>query len=813
MEIYARGLEAVKAYDKALTGGEAYINNIRVRLFGQVQLGKSNLMDLLLRENFNEKEEGTVVLFGQTQLGKSKLIMDLLQRENFNEKEESTVGLDTDSLYFKVSTETWKSRKVKQELQFEPEVQFEHLAARIMSEFFRNQRANVLGFSLELDHVLESDSDLVLVPPGKSSTKSSRHGSTKPLRNTEYLQGRFSEKVARLVEKMLQEEENANHEDNIYSVLSDFGGQLVFYEAHSIFLTEKAIYILVSELSRDPEERAIPLVKTGLFGIKEGIDFNKTNLDYLDFWMSSIHSLASPHVLSSQETAPNASHVLPRRLPPVFLVCTHADVPLGGSNARDLALKRYDFLQRKIYKEHLYKDFFVVDNTKSGSEEECIEVKRLREEVLAVAKELQVTKEEIPVKWLRYENKLRKKHDKWITLEEAKRIAFEDCGIQEDEEFSTLLNFLHDQRIVIHFNGSPELERMVILDPQWLVDVLKNVITVRRFKHTEHPVKDLWIQLEETGILDEKLIDHAWRDLLDNQESHKSLIAIMERLSLISPWSSSKDSKQYLVPSMLMSPPTDDVLQLLDSVNVPSLFVTFASGRVPLGLFSRLISHFFQWCGEEWKSKVSPQLFHNFAMFHILPDQGISVMFWCHSTAIEVAVYSGDNDEKRTDIFRAVHWKLRFSLECMRKEFHWLNNMKYDMCVCCPVCSRPGSGKCRDHDVRGCECLHFLSESDLRQRQHCNRLRRSPLGDRRIWVKQFEFWFLIGEGEEGAGMSTNQVRCQSYPLPWVDKTLILFKFNDTFLKVDLICFLAAASHSYNKSWRLPRCERNIFHRR
>ena len=606
MEIYDRGLEAVKAYDKALTGGKG----IPLMRIGQVRSGKSNLMDHLPRENFNEKEE-------------------------------STVGLDTDSLYFKVSTETWKSRKVKQELQFEREVQFEH-RARIRREIF-----------LEVDHFLKSDSVLVLVPPGKSSTKSSRHGSTKPLRNTVYLRG--------------------------------------------------------------------------------------------------------------------------RRLPSVFL-------PFGGSNARDLAPKMYGTRPRKRYREHLYKDIFVVDNTKSGGEEECVEVRRLREEVPAVAKELELTKEEIPVTWLRYENKLRKKRDKWLTLEEAKWVAFEDCAIKKDDKFSALLTFLHDKGIVIHFSDSPELERIVILDPQWLVDVLKNVITVRRFKHTEHPVKELWIQLEETGILDEKLIDHAWRDLLDNEENHKSLIAVMERLSLISPWPSSKDSKQYLVPSMLMSPPTDDVLQLLDSVNVPSLFVTFASGRVPPGLFSRLISHFFQWCGEEWKSKVSPQLFHNFAMFHILPDQGISVIFWCHSTAIEVAVYSGGNDEKRADISRAVHWKLRFILECMRKEFHWLNNVKYDMCVCCPVCSRPGSGKCRDHEVRGCECLHFLSESDLRKRRHCDRPGRSLLGDRRIRVKQFECWFLIGEGEEGAGMSTNQVRCQSYPLPWVDKTLLLFKFNDTFLK-------------------------------
>ena len=714
------------------------------------------------------------MLIGQERTGKTSLKKSL-KGENFNEEEKSTVGIDTDSLYFKVSTEIWKSGKVKEEVEFEAEYQFEHLAAaKVISKFLRKQRANLANLDSD------SDSESELEPPDGSSTNISRYGSTKPSRNIESLHRQLPEKVARLVEKMLQEEENANHEDNIYSVLWDFGGQSVYYETHPIFLTEKAIYILVSDLSCDPDENAIPPVKTGLFEDKVDIECSKTNLDYLDFWMSSIYSLVSPNDLSSQENAPNVSHVLPRRLPPVFLVCTHADVPLGGSNARDLALKRYDFLQRKIYKEHLYKDFFVVDNTKSGSEEECIEVKRLREEVLAVAKELQLTKEEIPVKWLRYENKLRKKHDKWITLEEAKRIAFEDCEIQEDDEFSTLLNFLHDQRIVIHFSGSPELERMVILDPQWLVDVLKNVITVRRFKHTEHAVKDLWIQLEKTGILDEKLIDHAWRDLLENQESHKSLIAIMERLCLLSPWPSSKDSKQYLVPSMLMSPPTDDVLQLLDSVNIPSLFVTFASGRVPPGLFSRLMQYFLQWCGEEWNSEVSPQLFHNFAIFHILPARGISVIFWCHSSAIEVTVYSADNDEKEAEISCAIPWRLKFIFECMRKDFHWFNNLKYEICVCCPVCSKPGSVKCREHDVRGCECLHFLSESDLRRRHYCNRPGRSILWDRRIRFKQFECWFLFREEEEGAVMSTNQVLCQSHRLSWFDKTLILLKFNVLF---------------------------------
>ena len=690
------------------------------------------------------------MLIGQERTGKTSL-KNSLKGERFDPEETSTIGIECDPFYLEVSTGIWKNRKVKEK------VQFEHLAAaKVTSAYLKKQRENLARLWPKLDSESESDSESVLEPSDEPSTSSSGYGSNKSSRNIESLHEKLPEEVARLVEEMLQEEENVNDEDDIYPVLWEFGGESIYYETHPIFLTGKDIYILVSDLSRDPDEKVIPLKIKVDFGCEE------TNLDHLDIWMSSIHSLESPDVLSSQKTTPNASNVLPRRLPPVFLVCTHADIPFGGSNARDLALKMHGFLQRKTYGEHLYKDVFVVDNTKSGSEEECTEVRRLREEILAVVKELQLTKEEIPVRWLRYENELRKKGHNWITLEEAKRIAFDSCEICEDDEFSTLLNFLHDQRIVIHFSGSPELERMVILNPPWLIDVLKNLITVRGFERTEHSFRDLWGQFEKTGILDETLIYHAWRDLPDNQESHMSLIAIMERLSLLCPWPSSEDSKKYLVPSMLMAFPPVEVLKLLDSINIPSLFVTFASGRVPPGLFSRLIVHFFQWCGEEWNSEMRPTLFRNFAIFHILPDHGISVIFCCHSSAIEVAVYSAYNDEKIADISRAVPWRLRFTVECMRKEFHWLNNVEYDICVCCPVCSQPGSVKCRTHDVRGCECLHFLSESDLRQRIHCNRPGSSLLKGCRIRVKMFECWFLFGEEEEGAGMSTNQVLCLTF---------------------------------------------------
>ena len=107
-------------------------------------------------------------------------------------------------------------------------------------------------------------------------------------------------------------------------------------------------------------------------------------------------------------------------------------------------------------------------------------MQRLRKSILDVIEELPHRNECIPIKWLRYEKALKVVLDeghKRITFEHARRIASEVCQIHDDQEFKTVLDFLHDQRIIIHFDGTDELNKLVVLDPQWLIDVFKKVIT------------------------------------------------------------------------------------------------------------------------------------------------------------------------------------------------------------------------------------------------------------------------------------------------------------------------------------------------
>ena len=719
------------------------------------------------------------MLIGQERTGKTSLKKSL-KGETFHADERSTKGIETDPSHFKVSTELWRTGMKDQESGSDSNFFFEHQAAQFIFRSLKGEERNVQdveespgteqNIPLPLSESPSSDSmtdsgteetkgkDGCLFTPKPPAKKATLHeGLFAPQHDGTSFAAKVPDDIATLLQKLIANDENVGGEDVIYSVLWDFGGQSVYYTTHPIFLTEKALYILTCDLSRNPYDKAEIPVRKGIFKKKEDICCDRTNLDYLDFWMTSVYSLVSPDALCQNPPVASASST---KLPPVFLVCTHADKPHRDADPREMALEIYGFLQSKIYGGHLFKDVFVVDNTRSGSENECPEVVRLREEVLAYAKQLPQMKEVIPLKWLLYEKTiqlLRKEGYTWMHIKEAREIATDKCGIDDEEQFRTLLNFLHDQRILIHFSETPELENMVILDPQWLINVFKKVITIERYEHSEKFVLELWIKLEEKGILDERLLHHAWKSLFESQETYRSLIAIMERFSLLCSWPSQDDHKQYFVPSMLMSPPTDAVLELLTSAQIPSLFVRFDSGRVPPGLFSRLVLQFYQWTKVEWRSLLNPELFHNFAQFHILPHQGTSVIFLCHPSAIEIVVFSGNGAVEEgaaglnhgnfdVTISRAIHRQLRMILECMRKEFAWLKNMCYEMCVCCPVCSQDGSVKCRAHDVRGCECLHLLSEKDLQKCQHC--IRPGVRGDCRIRTKLFVPWFSFSDAQQ-----------------------------------------------------------------
>ena len=748
------------------------------------------------------------MIIGQARTGKTSLKKSL-KGELFNPNERSTEGIETDPSYFKVTTDIWRTGRNGEDTEIEPEFLLDRqLAQKLFKGLKEKERLgdpstsgtkpSVKDFQVvEPSKAKPSVKDFQEVEPSEANsptTESSGESRSNRLESslqdskavenakapslptevsveleelktsslvTEQIEGdpspqdskdhqKVPENVAAWVEKLLKENKEFMEGDDMYSVIWDFGGQSVFYDTHPIFLTEKAIYILTCDLSCDPYQRADAPVKQGRYEYIEDTDCRKTNFDYLDFWMSSIYSLVGNNT-NRQETSSSET------FPAVFLACTHADKPYTKKG--NPSQKIFGAL-RKIYGS-LLKDVFLVDNTKSGSNDECEGVKELREKVRSVAAKLPQMEQEIPLKWLRYEKVLylmRKEGREKISIEDARKIASDKCGIDGEENFRTALNFLHDQKVLINFDESPGLERMVILNPQWLVDVFKEVITFKGFNHNDENFEGLWFEFEESGILKRELLDHVWKRFVDDQNTCESLIEMMEKFSLLCQWPSEGNTERYLVPSMLKSKPTSKFPN--PGVETPSLFVKFKSrrvppggvpqgreppGRVPPGLFSRLLLLFHHWVQDQVKIKHKkrnqPKPCSNYAMFRIVPEDDISAALLCYSSFIEIVfVLEGDFlDERRLNISHSIHQQLGLILDGMRNEFSWLKHMDYELCVACSVCcGEKGSSRCGPHEKRGCDCLHLFSEEELKD-PVCER--ENARASCRVAKEKFHLWF------------------------------------------------------------------------
>ena len=332
-----------------------------------------------------------------------------------------------------------------------------------------------------------------------------------------------------------------------------------------------------------------------------------------------------------------------------------------------------------------------------------------------VSKELPHVNEVVPIKWLRYENVLRvlkEKDHKFISLSTAKKIASKFCNIN-DSEVQTVLTFLHDLRILIHFvDDSPELSELVILDIQWLIDVFKNVITVRAYPEEDEFVP-LWEKTRGKRHLGRKP-PQTCLELFGSSEkitrkSHcdNGKIQLDVSLAII----------RWLVPSMLQMLPPNKISDLVRSAKLPSLFLKFDKGRVPPGLFPRFVLEFFQWCRKEFPGVDLPKTYINFARFNMFPNQSLSLVLLCHSSTIEVVVLSVNSatDVVDVDSIRAFRNQLTSIIERVCKKFFWVKNVGCEVSFLCPVCSHGRVVSfCPRHRKESCmqeECLHFISES------------------------------------------------------------------------------------------------------
>ena len=136
----------------------------------------------------------------------------------------------------------------------------------------------------------------------------------------------------------------------------DFAGQHVYYAAHPVFLSSRAVYIVVHNLNKPLNARAEPCARQGTHEVTLENPNNETNLENLLSWLVTVCNMRP-----TGEEMVETPNVLPYLRPPVFIVGTHADKPY--EDTRDVTSKILREFSSKEYGKHVIRPFFYIDNT------------------------------------------------------------------------------------------------------------------------------------------------------------------------------------------------------------------------------------------------------------------------------------------------------------------------------------------------------------------------------------------------------------------------------------------------------------------
>ncbi|XP_076465791.1 uncharacterized protein LOC143297367 [Babylonia areolata] len=289
----------------------------------------------------------------------------------------------------------------------------------------------------------------------------------------------------------------------------DFAGQTVYYNTHQFFLSDRAVYLLLWNIRLGHEHAG------------------------LDFWLSSI----SVH-------APKA---------PIFVVGTHVDQVAKVELPMREMKQRYNQIA----------DFHFVSSFSGQG------IGELRERMMEVTLQQQYMGEKIPGVWLGFEDNLKMITDRSvIPYTELENIASQS-GIFEASEVVQAVQFLHELGSLQHFTND-FLKDQVVINPQWIVDVMACVVSVK-----DSAIKEGRLRHEDIGLV--------WKDYPESL--HPWLLRLTEEYDLTFPL---KDEQVNLVPCLLTEKePEFEWPEVEKGSGLLETKMTYKFDYLPAGLFNR----------------------------------------------------------------------------------------------------------------------------------------------------------------------------------------------------------------------------------
>ena len=371
------------------------------------------------------------------------------------------------------------------------------------------------------------------------------------------------DKITKMGEGFLPNSDGSNSpgKQGIKLIIWDNGGQTVFIPLLNVFLTQQGVYTVVFDMAKMLNE-----------------DTHKETVDLLHFWLMSI-----------KMHAPSA---------PVFIVGTRGDqinqpaqlAQVDKCLSNLLVAENPQIVPDKDNKRW----FFAVDNTKSGNDKGIVQ---LRSVILEHVTKLPFVDLEIPLSWINVYEHLKELAltRSFVSTTEVAEVAMDKFGV-EPNMINELLVFFNELGVLVFFD-SPSLRHFVILNPQWLVSRITEVIRdfseqhqVNLFEDSELRAKhaDNVDRLVRCAILARPFMDFLWRE--EEPKTREFLLNVMQKTMLACPWKGSTD--EFLIPSLLdlVDKNVCTVPDLVDEEVDINAKVVLKFGFLPRGLFYRLVA-------------------------------------------------------------------------------------------------------------------------------------------------------------------------------------------------------------------------------
>ena len=236
----------------------------------------------------------------------------------------------------------------------------------------------------------------------------------------------------------------------------DFGGQDILHATHQFFLSRRSLYLLV-------------------WHARLGWEAGK-----LDYWLDNIKARATES--------------------PILIVATHLD-----ERKATLPLKE---LQKK------YPQVIGFQAVSCDTDEN---LDKLQSAIQRASADLPLMGEEWPADWLKAAEAVRKLKGKQKCITPQRLTKVLKGKKVRGKDAQVLTSWLHELGDILHFRDKPDLDDIVILDPQWVTESISKVL------ESDKVVKGL-------GIFRREHMDELWHELDFHLRDH--FLRLMEQFDL-----------------------------------------------------------------------------------------------------------------------------------------------------------------------------------------------------------------------------------------------------------------------------------------